>query len=291
MLTSKQDIIDAYGHFFVLCGRHHEREPDPEGGYLSRVFNEIEKYNWVGSLDHGWEPKPPKQLEILEFFGEPRKGTEIGGPLGKLNWQNTYRSLEDAEAQADKIRAENAKMYEELREIGKTRELPFDTSTPDMPTVYVLQPDELEFPALLTNGSKLYGFVKYVEAPLSVFEVDVQAAKLSPHKQNASNEPFHYNYGLEISAAIPDPEREDEFFALDDTLYMKESTGDQWRQAQINKHAPYGMSNIVLALTKERAEERIKEYAADTYKNIRHLLPDVQPETPENTAQPVPSGP
>jgi len=298
MLTAKKDIIDAYGHFFVLCERSDPSETH-EDGYVSRVFNNAGYYNEVGNLDAGWSPRNPKKLEILEFFGKPKESHSWGvgvlngmNPLYEYKNRSIFSTVEEAEKKAEEIRAEHKKMYKKLQEIGKRRTLEFNTETPDMPVIYNLQPEEVEFPALMLNDAVIYGFVRNPGSrPLEIFSSKIGSAELFAEQINGSKGPFKYNYRLDISVSVPVPGKEDLRYLIDQSFYTNDDYPGEWGRYDSNRGAPPGMSEISYALSKEGAEEKMRQYAERVYANIRHLLSEGAAPAPYVANESAPSGP
>ncbi len=269
MPVSRQEIIDAYGHFFVVCDAH-------ESGYISRIFSEVEKYNWI--LENGHRPfRVPKKLVIKEFFGRPKYRESYGdGVLGfptSDRDKSVFLSLESARARANEVIDQVNAMFVKIREIEKTHKLDFSSVTPKIPVELDSPPETLEFPdpKKYSPGAEIFCIAHNLEhRELVIHEAKIDAAKLYPIQ--ASSEPFVHKYDLDISFLLPDDDGT-AWTDIDATLTCDPQGMTFWKYQRPT--TDFGGTSVSIFKTREAAEEGAQEFARKALKNIGRFAPPV----------------
>ncbi len=136
-MVAKQELIDQYGHFFMLCASHGgQRTDDPQKTYTytGRVYS-AESYQRIYGFDSDRWRIP--SFSIKEFLGKPpAKLKDTGtGVLGGLTYDDRNKSLfstlEEAEEKFAEIQTALENKYAALEERAKAGSLSYTPKKPE----------------------------------------------------------------------------------------------------------------------------------------------------------------
>lgn len=275
-MVAKQELIDQYGHFFMLCASHGgQRTDDPQKTYTytSRVYS-AESYQRIDGFET--ERRRTPSFSIKEFLGKPPaklKGTGTG-VLDGLTYDDRNKSLfstlEDAEEKFAEIQAALENKYEALKEKAKAGSISYTPKKPEASITLDLLPEEIDFPNrdVLCKGGTLFAVNTNVfEQPIGIHDIEIRGTELTAVETTKTREDFSQTYDLEISYNTP-PDRDDRRFWVQRTLRLNKETGT-WERIKKESY-----DNAVLFMTRDDAEAYVKKLVETVFNNICAHLPE-----------------
>lgn len=296
MLMKKQDIIDAYGHFYLVCEETLDSQDcdkiGPSQSRLSPVSlrggrNYSSEDSWENDIKNGRENLLPISFKIVEFMGRRKASyndkqlyySNLLNGIERSSARNTFSTLERAEEFVNEARDRLSKLAKRLKVPALKK-----------PTGYDMLADEIEFPQIIKDETPLYGF----DRSANFFTPQVYECLASSPELNICDNGV---YELGFKMWWPSQRSADSFTLMDVVFVREQERPDGWIiQSIIDNNKP---KDVVLKMTADMARKALKTYAERVQSTLSSILNAAAENIPvvqgdlvwRKSAAPEPSGP
>lgn len=248
MLTSKNELVSTYGHFYALFAAHAQKEKaDYEG--LIGTNQTYETY---------WDTKsitstPPKNFVIREFLGVTDWGqkatfTETEGSA--QHGLNVFRTPDEALKRVDQIMSQINKQQPNVR----------------VPIIQRDLSDQIKFPRIVRDGDQAFCFkADVVNYRLKISEATI----VKPNLRSRYDKYFTLDFAMRVQCA-------NEKATVYSDGYRLESTPPADNKPLKWNFRDNSVDNAMyFHPTREGIEEIARKVAAQTARNLQGWLPPV----------------